>query len=104
MDTIPAAPIADAPGSPERRVIELTAKCRLDDARLDQYLASVLPDLSRSVVRRVIDAGGVAVNGKIAKASYKVRHGDAIRVTPPPPTHPDPVPEDIPLDVLFEDE
>jgi len=48
--------------------------------------------------------GGVLVNGKPAKASYHVRHGDHIRVTPPAPTHPDPVPEDIPLDVLYEDE
>jgi 23S rRNA pseudouridine1911/1915/1917 synthase len=46
----------------------------------------------------------VAVNGKPAKASYRVRHGDHIRVLPPEPTHPLPVPEDIPLDVLYEDE
>jgi 23S rRNA pseudouridine1911/1915/1917 synthase len=97
MDTNPAPPA-------EPRVIELTAKCRLDDQRLDQYLASALPDISRSVVRRVIDTGGVAVNGKPAKASYRVRHGDLIRVTPPPATHPDPVPENIPLEILFEDE
>jgi 23S rRNA pseudouridine1911/1915/1917 synthase len=97
MDTPPAVPAAG-------RVVELTAKCRLDDTRLDQYLAGSFPDLSRSLVRRVIDAGGVWVNGKPAKASYRVRHGDQIRVTPPPPSHPDPVPEDIPLEVLFEDE
>jgi 23S rRNA pseudouridine1911/1915/1917 synthase len=103
MDT-PLPPVADAPDSPEGRVIELTAKCRLDDQRLDQYLAAALPDISRSVVRRVIDAGGVSVNGKPAKASYRVRHGDHIRVVPPAPTHPEPVPEDIPLEVVFEDE
>ena len=88
----------------ESRVVELVAKCRLDGMRLDQYLAGVLPDLSRSVVRRVIDGAGVSVNGKPAKPSYRVRHGDQIRVTPPPPSHPDPVPEDIPLDILYEDD
>jgi 23S rRNA pseudouridine1911/1915/1917 synthase len=88
----------------EDRSIEVVARCRLDDLRLDQYLAGALPDLSRSVVRRVIDAGGVTVNGKPAKASYRVRHGDRIRVRPPEPTHPLPVPEDIPLEVLYEDE
>jgi len=88
----------------ESRVVELVAKCRLDGMRLDQYLVGVLPDLSRSVVRRVIDGAGVSVNGKPAKPSYRVRHGDRIRVTPPPPSHPDPVPEDIPLDILYEDD
>jgi 23S rRNA pseudouridine1911/1915/1917 synthase len=90
--------------NPTDRAVEVVAKCRLDDLRLDQYLAGAFPDYSRSVIRRVIDAGGVAVNGKPAKASYRVRHGDRIRIIPPEPTHPQPVPEDIPLEVLYEDE
>jgi 23S rRNA pseudouridine1911/1915/1917 synthase len=98
-DTAVTSPV---PG--EDRVVEVVARCRLDDVRLDQYLAGVFPDFSRSVVRRVIDAGGVQVNGKPVKASYRVRHGDRIRVRPPEPTHPQPVPEDIPLQVLHEDE
>jgi 23S rRNA pseudouridine1911/1915/1917 synthase len=89
---------------PENRVVEHVAKCRLDDQRLDQYLAATFADYSRSVVRRVIDAGGVTVNGKAVKASYKVRHGDLIRIVPPEPAHPQPLPEDIPLEVLYEDE
>src|SRR4051794_8245619 len=89
---------------PEDRLIELTAKLRLDGVRLDQFLVGQFPDYSRSVVQRVIDAGGVAVNGKPGKASYRVRHGDQIRVTKPEPTHPLPVPEDIPLNVIYEDE
>ncbi len=88
---------------PEDRTVELIAKIRLDCLRLDQYLVSQFPDYSRSVVQRVIEAGGVQVNGKPAKASYKVRHGDHIRVLPPEPTHPTPVPEDIPLHILYED-
>jgi 23S rRNA pseudouridine1911/1915/1917 synthase len=76
----------------------------LDGVRLDQFLASQFTDYSRSVVQRVIEAGGVEVNGKPGKASYRVRHGDVIRVTKPEPTHPLPVPEDIPLQILFEDE
>jgi 23S rRNA pseudouridine1911/1915/1917 synthase len=90
--------------SGEDRTVELVARCRLDDVRLDQYLVGAFPDFSRSVVRRVIDAGGVTVNDKVAKASYRVRHGDRIRIQPPEPTHPQPIPEDIPLHVLYEDE
>jgi 23S rRNA pseudouridine1911/1915/1917 synthase len=90
--------------SAEDRTVEVVAKCRVDGTRLDQYLVSVFPDYSRSVVQRVIEAAGVTVNGHPAKASYRVRHGDRIRVQPPEPTHPLPVPEDIPLEVLYEDE
>src|SRR5262245_24609102 len=86
------------------RTVEVVARLRLDGVRLDQFLVGQFPDFSRSVVRRVIDAGGVLVNGKPAKASYRVRHGDVVRVRPPEPTHPQPVAENIPLDVLYEDE
>ncbi len=95
------SPPAPAPGV---QPIELTAKCKIEGTRLDQYLVSVFPDLSRSALRKLIDAGAVTVNGSQAKASYKVRHGDQLRVVPPEPTHDLPVPEDIPLDVLYEDE
>ena len=96
----------DAPPTvaPNDRAVELTARCRLDGTRLDQFLVAAVADLSRSAVRRVIDEGGVTVNGKPAKASYKVRDGDQIRVVPPPPAHPLPAPEDIPLEVLYEDD
>jgi 23S rRNA pseudouridine1911/1915/1917 synthase len=89
--------------STDDRVVELTAKCR-DNVRLDQYLVSMFSDYSRSVVQRVIDAGGVLVNGKPSKASYRVRYGDHIRIEKPQPTHPMPVAEDIALDILYEDE
>jgi len=86
------------------RLIEHIAKCRVDNIRIDQYLAGVFTDFSRSVVQRVIVDGGVEVNGKKVKASYKVRHGDAIRILPPEPSHPLPVPEDIPLEIIYQDE
>jgi 23S rRNA pseudouridine1911/1915/1917 synthase len=87
------------------RTVEVTVRCKLDkEIRLDRYLAEQFPDYSRSVVQRVIEAEGVLVNGKPGKASYKVRHGDVIRVTPPAPSHPIAVPEDIPLEILYEDE
>lgn len=97
-DTITPAP-ADG-----QKTVELTAKHKVEGMRLDQYLVGMFPDYSRSVVRKVIDAGGVLVNDKAAKASYKVRHGDRVKVCLPAPTHDAPVPEDIPLDILYEDE
>jgi 23S rRNA pseudouridine1911/1915/1917 synthase len=87
-----------------QKTVELTAKHKVEGMRLDQYLVGMFPDHSRSVVRRVIDGGGVLVNGKPAKASYKVRYGDHVKVQLPAPTHDLPVPEDIPLQILYEDE
>ena len=99
-----APPAASQTPDAEDRVVELTAKLRLDGVRLDQFLAGHFSDYSRSVVQRVIDAGGVLVNGKPSKSSYHVRHGDLIRITKPEPSHPLPVPEDIPIQIVYEDE
>src|SRR5436190_24227150 len=86
------------------KIIDLTAKRKVEGIRLDQYLVTMFPDYSRSVVQRVIEAGGVVVNGKRAKASYRVRHDERIRIWLPGPTHDVPVPDDIPLEVLDEDD
>lgn len=93
----PSVPSAD------ERLVELIAKCR-ENPRLDLYLVSMFSDYSRSVVQRVIDAGGVSVNGKAAKASYRVRHGDVVRIEKPAPAHPEPIAENIALEILYEDE
>ena len=69
------------------KAIDLTAKRKVEGGRLDQYLVTMFPDYSRSVVQKVIDAGAVLVNGNPAKASYKVRHGDHIRIWLPEPSH-----------------
>jgi 23S rRNA pseudouridine1911/1915/1917 synthase len=84
--------------------VEHLVKLKADGIRLDQYLAQNFQDHSRSVIRKAIDAGTVLVNGRPAKASYKVRHGDRLLIRLPEPTHDIPVPEDIPLHILYEDE
>jgi 23S rRNA pseudouridine1911/1915/1917 synthase len=84
--------------------VDLIARHKVEGLRLDQYLVSVFPGFSRSVFQKVIDAEAVEVNGAVVKASHKVRHGDHVRIWLPEPSHDIPVPEDIPLDVLYEDE
>jgi len=72
--------------------------------RLDQYLAQALPDISRARVQMLIEAGQVRVDGKTAKPKMKLTGGEPIEIegSPvPPPLHA--IPEDIPLDILFED-
>src|SRR5262249_55189539 len=62
------------------------------------------PDFSRSLVQKAIEAGSVTVNDSRSKASFKVRVGDRIRIWLPEPAHGPPVPENIPLEVLYEDD
>jgi 23S rRNA pseudouridine1911/1915/1917 synthase len=89
---------------PDQFPIELVVKNRIDGLRLDQYLVSMFPDHSRSALQKGIESGMVLVNGKPAKRSHKLRYGDQVLVWPPKPDHDLPVPEDIQLDVLFEDD
>src|SRR5262249_55947019 len=83
---------------------ELIARIKVEGARLDQFLAAQFPDFSRSLIRKGIDAGSVTVNGRVAKASYKVRNNDQILLQLPESTHEAPVAEEIPLQILYEDE
>jgi 23S rRNA pseudouridine1911/1915/1917 synthase len=87
-----------------QKSVEVVAGHKAEGTRLDQYLVSVFPDYSRSVLRKVIDAGAVMVNARAAKASIRIHAGDQIRIWLPAPTHDAPVPEDIPLEILYEDE
>ncbi|HWZ51593.1 MAG TPA: RluA family pseudouridine synthase [Granulicella sp.] len=73
--------------------------------RLDQYLAQCLPDISRARVQLLIESGQVQVEGRPAKAKQKLSGGEAVAIEgepQPAPLHA--VPEDIPLEILFEDQ
>ena len=72
--------------------------------RLDQYLAQALPDVSRARVQLLIDAGQVRVNGEVPKAKAKLKGGEAIEIEGQPQPEPlHALPEDIPLDIVYED-
>ncbi len=86
------------------RAVELTAQAKTAGLRLDQYLAGQFPDLSRSLIQKAIQAQSVTVNEGPTKASFKVRIGDKIRIWLPEATHGPPAAEDIPLDIIYEDE
>jgi 23S rRNA pseudouridine1911/1915/1917 synthase len=85
-------------------VLELVAGRKAEGSRLDAHLAAQFPDYSRSLIQEAIKAGHVLVNGKPVKASYRIRVDDQIRLELPTPTHDLPAAEDIPLQVLYEDE
>lgn len=84
----------------------VTYQVEEDDAavRLDVFLAKRLPQFSRTHLRRAIDAGTVLVDGERTKVAYKLVVGQVVNVTVPEIVRDTPEPEEIPLDVLFEDE
>lgn len=67
-------------------------------------LAERFSDYSRVHLGKVIKAGGVTIDGRPAKASYRLRGGETIVITLPPLPREGPVPEDIPLELLYEDD
>lgn len=73
------------------------------NTRLDVYLAARMPDLSRSHLQKLISKAYVTVDGVTARAGHKVQPGETVCVTIPPPEPSDIQPEDIPLDVVYED-
>ena len=72
--------------------------------RIDKYLASALPEKSRSHYQKAIDNGLVLVNGKVVKSKYQTKLGDEIVITIEPVKEIDILPEDIPIDILYEDD
>ena len=75
-----------------------------DESRLDQYLSGQDTGLNRSQLRRLIVDGQVMVNGASAKPSYKVRAGDLVSLSVPPPRESSLVAQDIPVTVVYQDE
>ena len=72
--------------------------------RIDKFLSCRLEEVSRSYIQKLIKEGHVSVNGQSVKANYKLGAGDEISVEIPEAKEPDILPEDIPLDILYEDQ
>ena len=86
-------------------VFEFIAEEDMKGTRLDVVLSLVIEEASRSHLQKLIDIGRVEVNGELAASKkYKVKVGDRIKVTIPEPVHLNVLPEDIPIDIVYEDE
>lgn len=75
----------------------------LEEERLDKCLNALMKDLSRSYLQKLLNSGNITVNGKQMKSSYRVKTDDQIRLILPPVSLPDISPENIPLEILYED-
>lgn len=76
----------------------------LPGRRLDKYLHGRFPRLSRTAIQRLIKQGAITVNDRPTKSSYELSAGDLVDLILPPPEPREIIPEDIPLDVVYEDD
>ncbi|AUM95378.1 TPA: RluA family pseudouridine synthase [Clostridium botulinum] len=81
----------------------LKVEKEFDNVRLDLYLSKIFEDKSRSYLQGIIDEGNVLVNNKEKKRNYKLKVGDNIEVNIPEPKLLQITPEDIKLDIIYED-
>jgi 23S rRNA pseudouridine1911/1915/1917 synthase len=89
----------------EEDFISLEIPMEMAGERLDKVLAGSLPDYSRNRLKTWVEAGAVMVDGKVTKARYLLRGGESIKVFPQEmPEQFAFSPEDIPLDVVYEDD
>lgn len=86
------------------RRFELTISSEAAGQRLDSYLAAQELDLTRSRIQGLIDSGKILVNGFPTKPSHKVKPGETIKIEIPPPKKSPILPENIPLEVVYEDQ
>ena len=86
----------------EEDLLQITAE--ESGERIDALLARILPDLSRSAAQRLLEEGRVSLLGRPVRKNYKCSEGDCFEVSLPELREIPLVPQDIPLDVVYEDE
>lgn len=83
---------------------EIIIVSEIENERIDVYVSSQIEDMSRSSVQKLIADGNITVNEKIIKSNYKIKINDSIRINLPEPEVLDVAAENIPLDIVYEDD
>ena len=94
----------EPPNNPAGQSLELKVGSSIKQRRLDKYLHGRFSNFSRSLLQKHIDSGAVKVNGKAVKSSFKLSPGDEIELTLPELPSKEILPEDIPLNIIYEDD
>jgi 23S rRNA pseudouridine1911/1915/1917 synthase len=84
--------------------LEITVAQSLPLQRLDAFLRTQFPGVSRGAIQRLLAGGHIRLNGRLAKPSHHPRAGEVVTVSWPDASPPQARPEDIPLDILYEDD
>jgi 23S rRNA pseudouridine1911/1915/1917 synthase len=88
----------------EQTAATFEVTCEYEDERLDKFLAAIFPERSRTYFSKLIKDGHVTREGKVLKANYRLHVDDLITVETPPAEQVEILPEDLSLDILYEDE
>ncbi len=83
---------------------EHTLVCEESSIRIDKFVSDNISDLSRSSAVNLIEKGSITVNGKAVNKNYKLKSGDSVCVCIPNPVEYEAKAENIPLDIVYEDE
>jgi len=95
--------MCDVPETPGE-LLTLHVGVSITERRLDKYLAGRFRNLSRHFIQDAIRAGSVKVNGQAVKCSFKLTHRDVVEFVMPEPPKKEIEPEDIPLNIIYEDD
>lgn len=87
----------------ENAATVLTVSAEQVGGRLDQFVSEGA-DVTRSAAAKLIEEGNVTVNGNTSQKNYRLRNGDVVEILLPEPEPSEAIPEDIPLDVVYEDD
>lgn len=87
-----------------RQIYRFTVESEFEGERIDKFLSFQLPEVSRSALQRLIREGEVIVDQRNEKANFRVSKGNVIHITIPDAIDSEIYPENIPLDILYEDE
>src|SRR5690606_8482605 len=88
----------------QEEIIELWPQREHQLMRLDKYVASQLPDLSRTYLQQLITEGRLLVDGQVRRAAFKMTPGQVVTLSLPPTEDFELKAQDIPLDIIFEDD
>ena len=75
-----------------------------DEIRIDKWICEQNQEISRSMLQKLLKDNQVTVNGKAVSKSYKINNGDCISIEIPEPVELDVLPENIPIDIVYEDD
>lgn len=89
--------------SEELNCMEFLVTEEMEEERIDKFLSMLVDSFSRSFLQKLLSLGHITVNGKVVKASYRVKTDDHVIVFVPPADTLHIDPENIPLDILYED-
>ena len=94
----------DSQASPLAQPILIRVGCSIKERRIDKYLHGRFSNFSRRFMQEAIKRGHVKVDGNVVKQSYKLSHGEFIELILPEPEPRGIEPEDIPLNIIYEDD